>query len=48
MVLLSIAVKKSEPFLANGAAKQIHLERLPAYAPDLNPDEGTWQHFETG
>jgi transposase len=32
------------PFLANGAAKQIHLERLPAYAPDLNPDEGTWQH----
>jgi hypothetical protein len=22
-------------FLANGAAKQFHLERLPAYAPDL-------------
>ena len=33
-------------FLANGAAKQIHLERLPAYAPDLNPDEGTWQHLK--
>jgi len=28
-------------FLSNGAAKQIHLERLPPYAPDLSPDEGT-------
>lgn len=33
-------------FLADGAAKQIHLERLPAYAPDLNPDEGTWNHLK--
>ena len=33
-------------FLANGAARQIHLERLPAYAPDLNPDEGTWRHLK--
>jgi transposase len=33
-------------FLSNGAAKQIHLERLPPYAPDLNPDEGTWQHLQ--
>ena len=33
-------------FLANGAAKQIHLERLPVYAPDLNPDEGTWKHLK--
>jgi transposase len=33
-------------FLANGAAKHIHLERLPAYAPDLNPDEGTWRHLK--
>jgi transposase len=32
-------------YLANGAAKHIHLERLPAYAPDLNPDEGTWRHL---
>ena len=24
----------------------IPLERLPAYAPDLNPDEGTWQQFK--
>lgn len=28
-------------YLANGATKHIYLERLPAYAPDLNPDEGT-------
>lgn len=33
-------------YLANGAAKYIHLERLPAYAPDLNPDEGTWHHLK--
>jgi transposase len=33
-------------YLANGAAKYIHLERLPAYAPDLNPDEGTWRHLQ--
>lgn len=29
-------------FLAQGAAKRLHLERLPAYAPDLNPQEGVW------
>jgi transposase len=29
-------------FLAQGAAKRIHLERLPGYAPDLNPQEGIW------
>lgn len=33
-------------FLASGAAKRIHLERLPAYAPDLNPDEGAWRHLK--
>jgi hypothetical protein len=27
-------------FLAQGAAQRLHLERLPGYAPDLNPDEG--------
>jgi hypothetical protein len=26
-------------FLANGAAQRLHLERLPAYAPELNPGE---------
>jgi transposase len=30
-------------FLAQGAAQRIPLERLPAYAPELNPGEGLWQ-----
>jgi transposase len=29
-------------FLALRAAKRILLERLPCYAPDLNPEEGIW------
>jgi transposase len=29
-------------WLAKGAAHHIHLERLPAYAPELNADEGVW------
>jgi transposase len=33
-------------FLAKGAAKRIHLERLPAYAPDCNPDEGVWNYLK--
>ena len=33
-------------FLAHGAAKRLHLARLPAYAPDLNPDEGVWNHLK--
>jgi transposase len=33
-------------FLANGAAQRIHLERLPAYAPELNPDEGFWAQLK--
>ena len=33
-------------YLAEGAAKQIHLEQLPPYAPDLNPDEGVWDHLK--
>jgi transposase len=33
-------------FLSNGGGRYIHLERLPSYAPDLNPDEGTWQHLK--
>lgn len=31
-----------EAFLAAGAAKRLHLERLPGYAPELNPQEGIW------
>ena len=33
-------------FLANVAAQRLHLERLPAYAPELNPDEGVWQQLK--
>ena len=37
------AVKR---MLSNGAAKRLHLERLPGYAPDLNPDEGVWGYLK--
>jgi transposase len=33
-------------FLAHGAAQRLRLERLPAYAPELNPDEGLWQQLK--
>jgi transposase len=33
-------------FLRRGAAKRLHLEQLPAYAPDLNPDEGIWNYLK--
>ena len=33
-------------FLARGAARRIHLERLPGYAPDLNPVEGIWNYLK--
>jgi len=33
-------------FLAHGWAEHIHLERFPAHAPELNPDEGVWQHLK--
>jgi len=33
-------------FLSAGATKRIHLERLPGYAPDLNPIEGIWQYLK--
>lgn len=40
---------RSQPvkdFLQNGAAKRLHLEQLPGYAPDLNPDEGVWNYLK--
>jgi len=43
--------KEIKSFLADGAAKRILLERLPGYAPELNPDEGIWhylKHVELG
>jgi transposase len=33
-------------FLANGASPRLHLARLPAYAPELNPGEGLWQQLK--
>ena len=33
-------------FLADGAARRLHLERLPGYAPDLNADEGIWHYLK--
>lgn len=33
-------------FLRSGGAKRIHLEQLPGYAPDLNPDEGVWNYLK--
>src|ERR687896_1592828 len=33
-------------FLAHSATQRMHVERLPAYAPELNPGEGLWQHLK--
>ena len=33
-------------FLSRGSAKRLHLEQLPGYAPDLNPDEGIWNYLK--
>jgi transposase len=37
-----------QEFLANGAAQRVHVERLPAYAPELKPGEGLWQPRKGG
>ena len=33
-------------FLAAGAAERLHLERLPGYAPELNPVDGLWHYLK--
>jgi transposase len=33
-------------FLAQGGAARIWLEQLPAYAPELNPEEGIWNYLK--
>jgi transposase len=38
--------RRIREFLANGAAHRLHLEQLPAYAPELNPGEGLWQQLK--
>src|SRR5258708_1852386 len=37
--------KEIKAFLKRGAARRLHLEQLPGYAPDLNPDEGIWNYL---
>ena len=31
---------------SGGASSRLQLERLPGYAPELNPDEGIWKHLK--
>ena len=38
--------KEVTQFMQAGGGREIHLEQLPAYAPDLNPDEGVWQQLK--
>jgi transposase len=38
--------KPIKEFLARGAAKRIHREQLPGYAPDLHPVEGIWAYLK--
>lgn len=38
--------KLLKAWLARGAAQRLHWERLPGYAPELNPDEGIWQYVK--
>jgi len=33
-------------FLASEAGQRLQLEPLPGYAPELNPDEGVWNHLK--
>ena len=33
-------------YLARGAAKRLHREQLPGYAPELNPAEGIWNYLK--
>lgn len=33
-------------FMEQGGREFVHLEQFPAYAPELNPDEGVWQHLK--
>jgi transposase len=33
-------------FLTAGAALRLQFVQLPSYAPDLNPDEGVWNHLK--
>jgi transposase len=42
-------IHRSQPvkeLLANKMGQRLWLERLPAYAPELNPNEGVWAHLK--
>ncbi len=38
--------KAVQEYLSDGAAERLLLERLPGYAPELNPDEGIWRYLK--
>jgi len=37
--------QKVKDFLSE-TGERVHMEQLPGYAPDLNPDEGIWQYLK--
>jgi transposase len=43
MIHRSKAIKQ---FLSGGAQGRIHLKPFPAYAPELDPEEGIWRHLK--
>ena len=38
--------RQVQAFLAAGHGARIHLEPLPGYAPELNPNEGVWDSLK--
>ncbi len=38
--------KAVQAFLASPAARRLKVERLPGYAPELNPVEAVWQYLK--
>lgn len=38
--------KVVKEYLRTESGGMVHLERLPAYAPEVNPDEGVWRHLK--
>jgi transposase len=38
--------KLIKEYLSSGAAKRIHLEQFPGYAPELNPTEWVWSYLK--
>lgn len=38
--------REVKKFLLEEANGRVWLERLPAYCPDLNPDEGVWNYLK--